>query len=76
MFRLTRLNEIQYVETEAQRDKLIEDGFVLDELASDVLQEDSKEDVLQEDSKEDVLQEDSEETDEVSRRGKRSKGGA
>jgi hypothetical protein len=58
MFRLTRLNEIQYVETEAQRDKLIEDGFVLDKLASDVLQEDS------------------EKTDEVSRRGKRSKGGA
>lgn len=58
MFRLTRLNEIQYVETEAQRDKLIEDGFVLDELASDVLQEDS------------------EETDNVSKRRKRSKGGA
>ena len=67
MFRLTRLNEIQYVETEAQRDKLIEDGFVLDELASDVLQEDSEEDVLQEDS---------EETDNVSKRRKRSKGGA
>lgn len=58
MFRLTRLNEIQYVETEAQRDKLIEDGFVLDKLASDVLQEDS------------------EKTDNVSQRGKRSKGGA
>ena len=67
MFRLTRLNEIQYVETEAQRDKLIEDGFVLDKLASDVLQEDLEEDVLQEDL---------EKTDEVSRRGKRSKGGA
>lgn len=58
MFRLTRLNEIQYVETEAQRDKLIEYGFVLDELDPDVLQEDP------------------EKTDEVSRRGKRSKGGA
>ncbi|MGP1554801.1 MAG: hypothetical protein ACTTG9_02425 [Dialister pneumosintes] len=31
MERLTRLNEVQYVESDFQKEKLIKDGFVLDE---------------------------------------------
>lgn len=30
MERLTRLNEVQYVESDFQKEKLIEEGFVLD----------------------------------------------
>lgn len=35
MFRLVRLNEVQYVETEAQKAKLVEKGFIVDETAFD-----------------------------------------
>lgn len=31
MERLTRLNEVQYVESDFQKEKLIKEGFVLDE---------------------------------------------
>ena len=31
MERVTRLNEVQYVESDFQKEKLIKDGFVLDE---------------------------------------------
>lgn len=31
MERLTRLNEVQYVESDLRKEKLIKDGFVLDE---------------------------------------------
>lgn len=31
MERLTRLNEVQYTESDFQKEKLIKDGFVLDE---------------------------------------------
>lgn len=34
MVRLVRLNEVQYAETEAQKDALIGEGFTVDETAS------------------------------------------
>lgn len=33
MFRLVRLNEVQYAETEAQKNALVEKGFIVDETA-------------------------------------------
>ena len=33
MFRLVRLNEVQYAETEAQKNALVEKGFIADETA-------------------------------------------
>ena len=33
MFRLVRLNEVQYAETEAQKNTLVEKGFIVDETA-------------------------------------------
>ena len=33
MFRLVRLNEVQYADTEAQKNALVEKGFIVDETA-------------------------------------------